>query len=538
MINKTELQQQLAALGAGYRQQLAHELPELLQLLNEPLSDRLRQQLEQRLHKIAGSAGTFGHAELGEQARTLELQCREQDNLSLLHKHLKYGIGHMQRLLDSTQSDQPATPKTPELPGSVMSAASHRIALLVPNNALSAQIGNTLGSFGYQVHLAEQIPVAGDDQQPDYDALIIDLDPLPDARATLQQLAQQQPTQPLPLLAISSDNSFELQLLAVRAGASGFFSKPVDLTALENRLENSLNSHQQSPARVLVVDDDEQLATRYLTVLSAAGMRCEHLQDPTLLLHTMHRFQPDVVLMDINMPSVNGAELARLIRLHDSWLRVPVIYLSAESDSTRQLAALLQAGDDFISKPISGQRLLTSVTARVQRARSISQALSRDSLTGLLKHADIKEQIGLECERALRQRQPLSLIMLDIDHFKRVNDTYGHAAGDNVIRGLANLLRQRLRKLDRIGRYGGEEFVALLPNCAANDAATVIDDIRQSFSQLLFSGPEGTFQCSFSAGIACCAAPDWDATELLERADQQLYAAKHAGRNRVILEQR
>ena len=123
------------------------------------------------------------------------------------------------------------------------------------------------------------------------------------------------------------------------------------------------------------------------------------------------------------------------------------------------------------------------------------------------------------------------LAVIDIDHFKSINDRFGHMVGDEILLLVSRLMSHTFRGSDLLYRYGGEEFVALLPNCAASDAATIIDGIRQSFAQLQFSGPQGNFQCSFSAGIASCEAPLWRTEQLLERADQQLYRAKRAGRN-------
>jgi diguanylate cyclase (GGDEF)-like protein len=200
------------------------------------------------------------------------------------------------------------------------------------------------------------------------------------------------------------------------------------------------------------------------------------------------------------------------------------------------MAALLKAGDDFITKPISDNALIAAVFSRAQRARSLSTALSRDSLTGLLKHTDIKEQVALEVQRSLRNGKPASLVMIDLDHFKQVNDQYGHAAGDNVIRSLANLLRQRLRRIDSLGRYGGEEFVAVLPDCTAEQARQIFDEIRQRFSALRFHTGSRSFSVSLSAGIS-----ETDGhskpSALLERADQALYVAKHEGRNQVQVAQ-
>jgi diguanylate cyclase (GGDEF)-like protein len=206
--------------------------------------------------------------------------------------------------------------------------------------------------------------------------------------------------------------------------------------------------------------------------------------------------------------------------------------LSGETDLAKQMGALLRAGDDFVTKPISDSALVTTVFSRAQRARLLSNALARDSLTGLLKHADIKEQIGIEVERSTRTGSHASIVMLDIDHFKQVNDRYGHAAGDNVIRALANLLRQRLRRVDSLGRYGGEEFAAVLPECTAAQAKRIIDEIRERFSELSFVANGVTFNVTLSSGIAQTDHKNLG-DQLLERADQALYCAKHGGRNQV-----
>jgi len=290
------------------------------------------------------------------------------------------------------------------------------------------------------------------------------------------------------------------------------------------------------PYRVLIIDDDVDLAARYSLVLRNSQMLVQTLTDPGELFEVMRTFNPEILLLDVNMPELSGPELAQIIRLNDDWLRVTIIYLSAETDVNRQMAALLKAGDDFITKPISDNALIAAVFSHAQRARSLSTALSRDSLTGLLKHADIKEHVALEVERSLRSGNPASVVMLDLDHFKQVNDQYGHAAGDNVIRSLANLMHQRLRRIDSLGRYGGEEFVAVLPNCTAEQAWQIFDEIRQRFAELRFHAGEQTFNVTLSAGISATDGHA-SASTLLEHADQALYAAKHKGRNRIEIAQ-
>lgn len=533
MPDNPQLQAQLAAIEARFRQRLDDELDTLddlcAQLHDDPSALR---SLRDRLHKLAGSAGTFGYGELGRVARQLEQQAQtqldaKQPDAAVL-TDLSSAGAQLRPLLKRDEQRQ-AQPQ--QLDAGISDEDRHRhVGLLIEEDDLASQMTQTLDSFGYQVtRLAS--PEALHTAAP-LDALIIDTSP-PGSRLLSHPVFQQAPGQLPPLLIISSLDTFSSRLQAVRAGAVGFFTKPVDLPLLERRLERGFSSQQGGPFRVLIVDDDTELTARYHLVLSNAGIRVDTVSDANLLLDKMHKFIPEVVLMDLNMPEYSGPELAQVIRLDDDWLRVPIVYLSAETNAERQMSALLKAGDDFITKPISDSTLLTTVYARAQRARMVSDALARDSLTGLLKHADIKEQLELEAERAKRSQAPVSVAMIDIDHFKNVNDSYGHACGDNVIRALSNMLRQRLRKVDRLGRYGGEEFVAVLPGCNSDDAYQLLESIREAFNALQFSSGGQQFHCSFSAGISACEADAWADEELLERADRALYRAKQSGRNRL-----
>ena len=231
------------------------------------------------------------------------------------------------------------------------------------------------------------------------------------------------------------------------------------------------------------------------------------------------------------MPGCTGTELARVIRMHEDWLATPIVYLSAETDVDLQLTATSEGADDFLTKPISDGHLVAAARNRCERAYQMSMLINRDSLTGLLKHARIKEELINEAGRARRSKQPLSVVMADIDRFKQVNDSHGHPAGDQVIRALGNLMRQRVRSSDRIGRYGGEEFMLVLPNCNAHSAQQLADDIRQRFKALRFAAKGQEFTVTLSAGIAC-ASDNADATALIAMADEALYRAKQNGRDR------
>lgn len=537
------LQQRLQQLGQQFTERLRQELPELMQQGERLLQtrdgqrDQLLQTLRDQLHRLAGSAGTFGFTQLGQQARELEQQAeRWLDQQQRQQQELEAFVAALQQLGDQSDAngshgEQQKTTR----PVARTEGDTRLIYILEDEMAVGENMRLTLSNFGYRAaHFRTTSDLDAALQQQLPDALIVDVNLAGEECSGLDYAArlQQSLEIPLPLLVLTHQHDFATQLQAVRAGALGFFTKPVDIPQLESRLERCFAQQSGEPYRVLIVDDDRDLASRYSLVLRDAGMLVEILQDPAQIFEHLRNFNPEVVLLDVNMPHCTGPELAQIIRCNDDWLRIPIIYLSAETDIAKQMNALIKAGDDFVTKPISDNALVAAVFSRAQRARLLSDALSRDSLTGLLKHGDIKEQVAIELERALRTGDRASVVMLDIDHFKRVNDEHGHAAGDNVIRALANLLRQRLRRVDSLGRYGGEEFLAVLPDCTPQQAKQIVDEIRERFAELRFIADGGEFSCTLSAGVAGTDVHS-QAEQLRERADKALYAAKHGGRNQV-----
>jgi diguanylate cyclase (GGDEF)-like protein len=239
------------------------------------------------------------------------------------------------------------------------------------------------------------------------------------------------------------------------------------------------------------------------------------------------------VLMDMYLPGCTGAELASVIRQFEHFVSVPILFLSTEQDTSKQLQALKLGGDDFLTKPISSEHLISAVSARLQRYGVLRSYVFRDSLTGVLNHATMKERLALEVEHAERERRALSFVMMDLDHFKSINDAYGHPAGDRVLKSLADLLKQRLRKTDIVGRLGGEEFGVILPGVEGDDAVRRLDDLRRAFSGVHQHAERSEFTVTLSCGIAQLHAGE-SAEELTVFADRALYHAKQSGRNRVV----
>jgi len=293
-----------------------------------------------------------------------------------------------------------------------------------------------------------------------------------------------------------------------------------------------VQSNEQEQYRVLVVEDSRVAVALIQRTLAQHDIDTRAINDPARLLEALESYKPDLVLMDMHMPRFNGVEATRVLRQMAAYSALPIVYLSGESDVGMQVEALRLGGDQFLMKPFNPVLLAAVVKTRIERFRETRRSTRLDGLTGLLNHTSAKSRLHAMV-RDTESQGALTVAMIDIDHFKSINDTYGHPVGDQVIRGLAWLLKGRLRSVDLIGRYGGEEFMIALPGVDTARAAPVIDRIRRDFSALPHAHPEGALFATFSAGVACFPSIHPSAAGLTEAADQALLKAKRLGRNRV-----
>ncbi len=522
---------QLAALREQFAHQLGGTLDEMVARADgHDASGELLRELHGRLHKLAGSGGTFGFTELSRQARVLEVSAKTWLDTNLPAKDAwTTWLADLQALRQSIAPPaavrQPATqPPTHGKPRGPV-----RIALIEDDPVYGETLQLGLSLLGYEVTHHAGFSAAESAILADPPDILVAamMEQLPAIPKLFERMGQS-----LPTLFLAAHSDFAARLAVAAAGGDAFLVKPADAPSVANRIEMLLQEREMTPYRVLIVEDDEVLAEQYRLALAAAGMLAEKVCQPQETLAAMQNLSPDLILMDLYMPGCSGADLARVIRYDEAWTGVPIVYLSAEGDLDKQTKAMDSGADDFLTKPISTQRLVGAVRARAARARKMAELMSQDSLTGLLKHGSIKERLAQEFDRAERQHKPLAAVMVDIDDFKRVNDTWGHPVGDQVIKTLGHLLRQRLRRQDSIGRYGGEEFVAVLPECTSADAVRLLEDIRQSFAAVRFVHQGEDFVVTLSAGIAS-SEHYADAQELLAAADAALYVAKHGGRNQV-----
>lgn len=528
------------ALQEKYARALELNVAEIASLwqeyLQQPTDSSLQESLQRVVHGVAGSAGTFGYAAVSAKVRQLEALLYQ---MRTTQKDPATMRGQVELFINEIEQLTPLGPDVIFVPPESEASEPRRsrlVYLIEDDFLLAEELSRQLEVFNWEIQcfgtaveaisaLRKLIPAA----------IVVDIG-LPEgelagAKAVQQFLASRPGTQ-LPSVFISARYDWAARLAAARAGADIYLRKPFDGSELAAALLR-LTDPEDEPYRVLIVDDNEILAEHYAGVLAGVGMQTWVLTDPVGVLEAIENYSPELVLMDVHMPRCSGAEVASVIRQDLSLIGLPIVYLSTEIEKRNQIAALRKGADDFLEKPISDPELIAAVSTRAARFRGLASVMNRDSMTKLHNHSAIKQRLDSEYALATRSKQALVFAMLDIDHFKRVNDTYGHPVGDRVIRSLAQLLKQRLRKYDVIGRYGGEEFAVVMPNTNAKQAKEVLESLLEQFTHIVFKA-QSEFSCSFSAGIAAMD-ETMSMEEMIANADKALYTSKAKGRNAVSI---
>jgi two-component system cell cycle response regulator len=253
---------------------------------------------------------------------------------------------------------------------------------------------------------------------------------------------------------------------------------------------------------------------------------------------------PALIILDWMMPGMTGLEVCRRIRQRGSEPYTYILLLTSKSQKEDLIEGMEAGADDYITKPFDQSELQVRLRAGTRLVDLQSQLLSarealrdqaeRDSLTRLWNRSSILNHLGRELARSDRESRPLGVVIVDLDHFKHINDTHGHLAGDAVLREAARRMQNSIRQYDSIGRYGGEEFLILLPGCSEADSFTQADRLRKQLAQSEMSVNETSVRVTASFGVTTAMPGEiWTQEALIRRADEALYMAKKSGRNRV-----
>lgn len=532
----------LAGVWERYKERISEQITVLEQaaaaLLQKTLSAELRQQAFEEAHTLAGSLGTFGKSEGSQLARKIERILQASKSLSQEKAALVTElVAALRQEIESPPDRLVTDPKTNK---------DERSLLLIVDSdrQLAERLVIEAATWGLRAEIATNLSVARNriySEHPHVVLLDLDLSHTTENGLTLlAELSNQMPL--LPVLIFTAQNSLNDRLEVARLGARTFLHKPVPLAQVLEAVANVLQ-RVSAVAKVMVVDDDAQILITLQTLLEPWGLEVITLDDPRRFWETLEASVPDLLILDINMPYLSGIELCQIVRNDSIWSGLPVLFLTVHTDATVVNQVFAVGADDFVSKPIVGPELVTRIINRLERIKLQRNLSETDSLTKVFNRHKSTQDLDKFFHLALRHSQPLCLTILDLDHFKRVNDRYGHATGDTVLRHVGQLLLRSFRSEDVVARWGGEEFVVGIYGMTRSDGVKKLTQVLEILRQQQFISSDCAdrtselhpqFQVTFSAGVAQYPEDGTDLESLYRSADAALYEAKLAGRDRVL----
>ncbi|NHN29328.1 diguanylate cyclase [Paenibacillus sp. S3N08] len=288
-------------------------------------------------------------------------------------------------------------------------------------------------------------------------------------------------------------------------------------------------------SRLLVIDDDEVLRSYLVRRFKIEGYEVDEANDVPNAQKLLREYTYDLILLDLMMHPQSGYELFEFVKEDPTLKWVPLVVLSGRSHIHDKVRCFYLGADDFITKPFQYEELSARIYSLLKRTKDFEQMAFRDPLTGVYNRRFFDHQIQVELQRVARYPASMSLVFIDIDRFKSINDTYGHHIGDLVLQGLAHLLQNHLRTTDMLARFGGEEFVIVLPGTSGPEAVRWIESVLEHARVGPVAQNEGQpFHITFSAGV-CEWSKEMTVEEWIKYSDDAMYAAKQKGRNGVLL---
>ncbi|OQY56685.1 MAG: hypothetical protein B6245_18055 [Desulfobacteraceae bacterium 4572_88] len=304
-------------------------------------------------------------------------------------------------------------------------------------------------------------------------------------------------------------------------------------------------------ASILIVDDYSKNLQILADILKSRNYKIAMAKDGFKALKFVNRKKPDLILLDIMMPEMDGFEFCHHLKKNNETKEIPIIFISALCEPDDKIRGFQAGGVDYITKPFHKEEVLARVETHLRLKRSqedlkaayqklqraydeLEVAARTDSLTGLSNRRDIIERMAYEKVKNERSGKPFSLILTDIDDFKRFNDEHGHDCGDFVLVSVANLMRSKVRKQDSVARWGREEFLLLLPETGLRGAKVVADAIHQTLAEQCYEYRHQTLKISMTFGISSFSELE-DPEQCIRMADQAMYRGKKSGKNCIIL---
>lgn len=306
-----------------------------------------------------------------------------------------------------------------------------------------------------------------------------------------------------------------------------------------------MNCFQPENFLILIVDDVSKNLQVVGAMLDDVGYATTFATSGKQAIERVKTANPDLILLDLMMPEINGLQVCEHLKADPLYAEIPIIFLTASNESEHLLQAFSQGAVDYVTKPYKAPELLARVKTHLELKYTrdeLKQALveleklaTTDPLTGIANRRHLLVLGEREFQRTHRYKNPFSVLMIDIDHFKLINDNYGHSIGDKALKIMADVTVNALRKVDIFGRFGGEEFVVFLPETKADEALVVAERIREAIATTPIYVDDQTIHITVSIGVTIYNSSEISLDGLLMEADKALYDAKKQGRNQVVI---